>query len=363
MRASTMGILALAILIGLGATAAARYAGVFDSTTPPAVKEEPIKVLVAKNNLFAGTTITANDVEIRDLLPDEKSKYEQMKSRLAPPLYQWANFRVPARNIDANSLLSVEDFQDLEMAKSMPDRIGPGMKAVQVALPKERAAGGLLRVGEYVDVVATATISIPTSDGEVPVTRTAVIARDAKIIVKRNNLWTVMMADPENALVPLTLEVNPYRAALIEYAKEKGTLSIVPSSGSTIRPVVGVGVKRTFGDANSTEYRDEDNRVAAMERGELTVGDHDLVRIFKISIPPPAPAPPSPHRIEMVSGIGTVGVRQFENTDGVEQTNEPPMAGSPGGNGNGNVGTAPTGPLKISAPKKNCPTCGKGAKK
>src|SRR4051812_47442464 len=86
MRASTLFAVILSLLIGLGAAAGARHFGLFDKpTTPPpepvvVVKEAPTKVLVSGANLFEGVYVTANQVKVRELRPDEKEFYNANKS-------------------------------------------------------------------------------------------------------------------------------------------------------------------------------------------------------------------------------------------------------------------------------------------
>lgn len=379
MRASTMFALVVAVLIGLGVTAAAKYAGLFDKPAAPEVKEEEIKVLVAASNLFENTMITANDVRLRALNKSEVEAYKKNEGRYLPAQPSAANFRVLARSVEADQPLLKEHFQDLTVAQSVTERLAAGMRAVDLALPKDRAAGGMLRVGERADVLLTATITTGEK-GEYSTTRSAVIARDLKVITKRNNLWQVMQSDPDNKLISYQLEANPYRAALIEFAKQRGTISLVPTpSVETRAPVISTpGAAQSFADSRSKEYRDEDVRVAALNNGELTVGDNDLERIFDVK-PVASAAIRPPHRVEMVGGIGSRGFLVYPTTgtpygvapgaatspasggniDVNPQSNEPPLAP-----GMSPPATPRKGGTSFSAPdpKKDCPNCGKDKK-
>jgi Flp pilus assembly protein CpaB len=362
-----MFALIIAVLLGLGVTVAAKQAGLFDKPPAEVKKEEPIMVLVANDNLFEATTLSPKNVRIRELKPSERAAYLANPDKYLPARVEAANFRVLARSVPADDPLLKEHFNDLALPGKYTDLISPYMRAVDVALPRERAGAGLLRVGEHVDVLLTASIC-DSPECKNPITRTAVIARDLKIIVKRNSLFTFMQSDPENALISYTLEANPYRRALIEYAKQKGMLSLAPAPGGELRgPVVSTpGGIPSFSDPGSKEYRDEDARVASVLRGDLSVGDEDLERLFDLKVKPPAPPPTPPVSIQVVSGVRSQGFMVFppnSDRDGVMETSEPPMAGqrtsaAPAGNG-GAYSASPGGYRFLAPPKEGCPTCGK----
>jgi hypothetical protein len=152
---------------------------------------------------------------------------------------------------------------------------------------------------------------------------------------------------------------------LIEYARLKGTLTL----RSTSRSQQGTSITTTpggapsFSDPKSEEYRDEDFRVEAIRNGDLTVGDQDLVRIFKLRR---KSGPPAPVAIEMVSGVTPKGTKVFRGENGYVNSpsvdsSEPGLAGQSSapatrGGGNGSTGFvfgAPAEPKK----DKECASC------
>lgn len=291
MKASSLFAVTVAALLGLGAVAGAKYAGLFDRVEIKQEQPPAIKILVARDNLFEGITISSSQVMVRDIRPEEMAAYQQNKEKYMPAMVAAAHMRVAAQNIMADTPLLREYFQDQELPADLTTKMSRYMRAVNVALPKERCGGGLLRVGEYVDIFLTSQIA--GANDTPPVIQTACIARGVKIIVKRNSLWSTLVSQPGDIPINFTLMANPYRAALIEFAKTAGNLTMMPvpvppeeqaARNSQARP--------TFSDINSAEYRDEDERVSRLERGELVVGSRDLERIFKlepIPVPPPAP--------------------------------------------------------------------------
>ena len=185
------------------------------------------------------------------------------------------------------------------LAEPLKDRLVPGTRAVNVAITKDHAAGGLIQAGDWVDVHLTTQISMTN---KAPITQTASLARNVRVIAKRNILWSVLQALPDDKPVNFTLETNPYRAALVEFAKDKGTLSLVPVPALEQTKLEarrreflapnGRIAAASYSEPDSAEYRDEGARVAAFLRGDLSVGQSDLVRIFNLRTPPPPALPP-----------------------------------------------------------------------
>jgi Flp pilus assembly protein CpaB len=301
MRASTLFALTIAVLIGLGAIAAVRYTGIFTKAAAPVVVEPVYKVVVARQNLFEGMTLSAKDVAIRELTPDEVELYRKNSDKYLPPVAEAAQMRIVTRNVEAGKPLLREYFQDLGIPAALHLRLGENMRAVNVSVFKERAAGGLIQKGEHVDVYLTTNVGLG-SKWDQAITLTAPIARNLRVVAKRDTLWTGLAAIPEDRPVHYTLEANPYRAALIEFAKQVGIFTLVPTdtpqARKDVRPAGTEPV--VHADPKSQEYRDEDKKVAAFVSGQLTVGAPDLERIFNLK--PPVPDIP-PILVERYTGV------------------------------------------------------------
>ncbi len=308
MRASTLFAVALAVFLGLGVVAAAKYSGIFNprpKEVPP--PKEHLKVLVAAKNLFEGFTILHGDVRVRDMSDDEEKQYLEHKDRYLAPKVEAGEMRVLVRSVEADQPLLREYLEDINLPTAINRRLSSDkMRAVNISLPIARAAGGLIQKGEHVDVYLTTRVSVPDrTDGAI--TQTAAIARNLKVIVKRNMLWPMMA--PIDAAKPIdyTLEANPYRAALIQFASTKGELSLVPTAspqdvnGKTGRAVV----PPSQSDPSSKEYVDEDKRIAEFVSGERSVGEADLERIFNLK------PINMPVRIEKYYGVDYHGTQTF----------------------------------------------------
>jgi Flp pilus assembly protein CpaB len=309
-KASSLFTVVVALLAGLAVAAIAKVSGIFNRPAPPPPPAPPeIQVLVANHNLFANFVVQATDFKTRALRPDELEHYTKHKDQYLPPVPTAAALRVLRTNLEADQPLLRQHLYELGIAAPLQQRLLPSMRAINLTLNKDEAAGGLIQAGDWVDVHLTSTIEW----GGKSTTRTASIARNLRVVAKRNILWKVLLPQPDDKPVYYTLEANPYRAALIEFARDKGRLSLVPVPAAEQRRLEGQHRQAlrggngilpvAFADADSREYRDEDNRVAAFLRSELSVGESDLVRIFNLQTGPPPLAASKPVTVQMFVGV------------------------------------------------------------
>lgn len=300
MRASTLFAITLSLLLGLGAVAGARYAGLFDKKEPPQiVPEKPtvVKVLVAAVTLYDDIAVTPSMVAVREkqLSSEEERRYKEdptkFMSKYMPASTQAANLRIPKRVIPAEQVLMTDMFEDPELPPGPTDakRVKEGYRAVNVAISKGKSVGGTLRTGDYVDVWLTTKATLGSGKEAKENIVSACIAKGCKIVMKRNTIWPVLQADPDDKPINFTLQANPYRAAVVEYAMNRGDLSLRPA------PAPLFETTKDYTLPGSGEYADENGRVQQIDLGEYTVGDKDLMRIFNLKPPvPPAPVPPPP---------------------------------------------------------------------
>ncbi len=360
MRASTLFALAAAIIVGLGVATAAKYTGFFSPApaAPPAAKKQDVQILVAARNLFAGDMIDGAGVKVRLLRPDEMDSYQKSKDQYLPAVVQAAVLRVAVKNIFADEPITKDSLKDMVKPDPLNKRLLPQMRAINLALTKERSAGGQIQVGEWVDVFLTSEVEID----HVKSVRTACIVPKVKIISKRNTLWPVFAPLPENKPVDFTLEVNPYRAALVESTRSKGDFSLAPLPSSEQRQLdvqreallqnPDAAANALVLAPDSPEAEDEEARIAAFKKGELVISDADLVRIFGLR----TAAPP----------LGTISVEQIS---GVTRMNSAILTadgqlvsdGGRRGNSAANAAAKQSGIEASSATFRvpDCPTCDK----
>ncbi len=382
MRASTMFALIVAVLVGLGAAVAAKATGVFNRAEP---KKEPppIMVLAAASNIFEGNMIQTADVRVR---PASLQEVEQLRrGELLPAMPQAVVKRFAKMSIPADAAIRKDYLEDLIAPGELRTRVAPGMRAVNLAIPKHHAAGGLINVGDWVDIQLMAAIeapAVPLPGGAAAAGGTtaqaAIITRAARVIAKRNSLWPVQTPLGPDCPVNFTLETNPYRAALIEFAKDKGTLVLLPVGDTDKRvlearrsdlmnqstnpnPVMNV----SYNMAESNEYREEDKRVGNFLNGNYVISEGDLVRIFQLKYVPPTP--PSPvAKIEKVVGINTAGYSKGgigASNNSIEEGNAGAIAQRSGPSvGSYTVGGNQSSPFRFRPPEApaSCNTCQTG---
>lgn len=332
MRASTMFALIVAVLLGLALAVAAKATGFLNK--PEAKKPPPPPmVLAAAVNVFEGHCLQASDVKLRPMRPDEAEAAK--RGELLPPLLAAAVRRFAKTGIPADAAIRTEYLEDMSAPPDLKARLGPGMQAVNVALPKIRCAGGMINVGDWVNVQLTTSFDLSEDGGGNPAPNqktpppatmaSAVIARNVRIIAKRNSLWPVTQPLAPDAPINFTLEANPYRAGLIEFVKDKGVLSILPLSDTdkrvlearrleTLNRAAAGIVNVSYNVADNPEYKDEDVRVATFVQGTQAIDENDLIRIFKVKRPapqPPMPPPPLPMTIEKTVGLKPLGEHVF----------------------------------------------------
>jgi Flp pilus assembly protein CpaB len=295
MKASTLFALTIAVLIGLGVAVAAKMSGLF---APPAVqapppKQPPVKVLAAATNIFSGNMLQPASVYVRDLKPEELEHYQQNKSKYLTP----------------DQVLTQDDLEKMAKPAPLPDRLLPTMRAVSVSVPKDNSAGGLIQVGEWVDVLLTSRIK--DGNGK-PATKTVTLAPRVRVVAKRNTLWPVFTPLPEKLPIQYTLEVNPYRAALMEFVKFRGEITLTPLSGAAQKELEAkrlallkedgpIKTVHFLGDSGPDAER-EDSLVQRVNNGELAVGDSDLIALFGLKVATEEP-PTDTLMIEQMVGM------------------------------------------------------------
>jgi Flp pilus assembly protein CpaB len=374
MKASTLFAITIAVLLALGVAVGAKLMGFFERGPKTEKPAEPDKILVAKQNLFEGITISPDMVTVRPLRLEEREHYQNNRSKYLPATVSAAAQRIPLHNIEADQPILKDDLQDLNFPEPLTGRLRQNMRAVNLSLPKQQAAGGLIVRGDTVDVLLTSRICVGADCTE-SITQSAFIARGLRVIAKRDILWTVLQAIPENKPVTFTLEANPYRAALIEFAQTKGTIALLPSptatKATTPTDTSTPGGGASFAKFDSPEYREEDQRVDGILKGDLTVSEVDLERIFKLK-PIPRVRTEPPHFVQHISGVKPNGTIAF-SSDGqplVLDSRTPRTSKSGGGprpqvegqNPLGYTFRRPDSPTGKGGPNDpDCPDCAKKA--
>lgn len=331
MRGSLLAVVAVAVVLGLAVVAVVRYAGwlnppVVSSPPPQRVVETvvpappPPQVVTYGLQLSAGDTVDGRFLILRSLRPDEMKEYEAGKADYLPPSVPTAAFRFAARDVIADTPLKKADLEAVKKPEPLNARLAPGTRAIDLAVPKELAAGGQIALGDWVDVLVLTDVSRTDSPGRVP--QSGVLVQSAPVIAKRSSLYP-LFAPPQEGPIGHMLAVNPYRAALLDYARSVGTISLVPVSAAQKERLDGLKTRAMdaptktllaipFAEPGSPEYRDEQDRIDRYNRGELSVGRADLARVLQLA--PPAPRTPAV-QIDIFRGTSRAGTATFAPAD------------------------------------------------
>src|SRR5262245_11481464 len=98
MKATTLFALTIALVLGLGAAATAKYFGLLDpkvvAAPPPPPPPPPPMILVASTNLFKGHALTQADVKLRPARAEEVDDFKLNRKDYLPAVVTAANFRI-----------------------------------------------------------------------------------------------------------------------------------------------------------------------------------------------------------------------------------------------------------------------------
>lgn len=317
MRASTLFIFTATLLAGLAVAVGWRFYNARKVVEAPPRLET--QILVASKNIFAGDMIDATGVRVRAVKPGESNHYEHNKQDYLPPVPAAAALRIAKVNIEADTPITRDLLKEMVKPALLNERLLPEMRATNLSLTKEHSAGGNIVVGEWVDVLLTSTIS--GGDG-ITTTKTATLVPASRVIAKRDTLWPVFAPLPKDKPVDFTLEVTAHKAALIEFARNKGTISIVPLPQSEQKRLEAsrqekLAAQKEHGDQGPVAVAPGGNGAAPEEEDEVTpaqattaksdpiVSDADLVRIFDLKVPQPVTEPPPPATWTVERYVGT----------------------------------------------------------
>jgi Flp pilus assembly protein CpaB len=342
-----LAVIAVAAVVGLGVVFTVKTLGllnpppasVVEAPPPPAPKAEPKPepppppvVLVPVRHLFAGDAISPNDIRPRPLRPEEMKEYEAHKTEYLPAVPEKTFYTTPTRTIEADRPLRAGDLNPPTKPEALNARLLPGTRAVSVGVHKQHSAGGLIQVGDWVDVYLNTEVSRTDNPTRIP--HLGLLVQHVYVVAKRDTLYSLYLPLMPGEPVQFTLATNPYRAALIEYGRTIGAISLVPVSASEKKRLDALRAAAmtdpntmpngiTFAEPGTPEFKAEAERIEQYTRGGLAIGNEDLARVLNLKpIPPlpppqsapPPPAPPSPPQpvsIEIYTGVNKSGVATF----------------------------------------------------
>ena len=327
MRGSLLAVVAIAVIAGLGAVVVARNMGWIGAqpvalAPPPPTPPQPVfpDVVVLTRNLFTADAINPPDVRKRPMTANEFVDYQKdFKSYLTD--VSVANYRKLSHDVEADRPLRSSDLTTQVKPPSIHERLLPGTVAVPLYVPRENSGGGLIQVGDWVDVYLNTDIGRSDLPGSVPYT--GILLQRAPVIAKRDTLHDISAALPAlGEPIPYTIAANPYRAALIDFARHYGTISLVPVSPVEKQKLDAMRADAKtnpqpqnaipFAEVDSPEYKSELERIDRYKRLGQGVGFDDLGQV--LNLPPLSPLS-RPVSIDVISGVTKSKTIAFPNYD------------------------------------------------
>jgi len=268
-NASTVFAITLAIIAGLICAWVFKKVLLDKGPKPQQPVEQTFRLMVAGTNLYDGQPIKSTSLK---RITVSKQKYDEAvaegkKHGGLLEGYQAAG-RVPFKALPAEKPIFEDQLKPYKYPVAVPSLVAEGKRAVIVPVDSKNV---MVQVGDHVDIMCTLANNRLGRGNRA----TAVIARDAKCVARFNS--TAPGAQPPRGNTrTYTLEVTPYRYALIELAKTVGgvfSLSSRGASGGESSPGAAAPVGAPAGPTEDPDV-------------EL-VTTRDLAKLFGITDPVP----------------------------------------------------------------------------
>jgi Flp pilus assembly protein CpaB len=288
MSAGLLFAIAMAIIIGL------LFAWLFkmvllDKKPAPKPVDDTEEITVAAANIYDQTEVKS--VHVKKVRVDKKRYAELSKTDRGPMLkgnQPVGRVTKIGHWIKAEEPFYEEDLYPYTYPDSIKRKLEPGYRAAIVTVAAKEA---MVQVDDYVDVYCTLSNDALGPGGQ----GTAEIAKGAKVIARFGT--TRPGAQPARLDAPreYTLQVTPYRFALMELAKTMGA-----KFSLTVAPQPAEGDSKSLPASN--DVNDPKEQVADRVSGA------DLATLFGIAATPGAPGP---WEIEKYVGIKNEGKTSY----------------------------------------------------
>ncbi|HKI33908.1 MAG TPA: RcpC/CpaB family pilus assembly protein [Gemmataceae bacterium] len=350
--ASTVFAIALAIVAGL------IFAWLFkivllDKPKTAKPVDDSIEITLAAGNIYNDTEIRPIHVKKVKVSREKYAAYAKKGTTLLTGNQPVG--RVAKVSIMAEEPFFAENLYPFAYPDSVDKKLRKGMRSVIVTVPAKEA---MVQTNDYVDVYFTLASEVfgPGSNG------TAQIAKAAKVVARFGTTRPGAQPVSRDAPREYTLEVTPYRYAMIELAKSMGarfSLGVVPQKDA----VVAAG-----DDSENTAAPVGNDLNDPREQSAEHVSGADLAALFGIG--PVAPGVP-PWDVEKYVGIKNSGKTTYPGyippsraggsgtpatpaTSGAESRARPPQPAVP-------VAYTPTPSSRIPPPVRMPPPSGPGS--
>ncbi|MBL7081484.1 MAG: Flp pilus assembly protein CpaB [Candidatus Omnitrophica bacterium] len=206
-------------------------------------QKKQIPVLVAKKDIARGAAIESDSFEV-NVIPEEYiqpqavTSYDRISGMVASVLI------AKGEQITLSKLITKAQAQGDSLAMTTPI----GKRAITIAVDNISSLAGMIKPGDYVDVIVAVPVPVQTPDGKQAV-QVATIPLFQNILVlavgqelravKRQAARYDAAKEEKTVASLITLAVLPQEANLVSFASEQGKIRLVLRSpaDSKIQPV------------------------------------------------------------------------------------------------------------------------------
>jgi pilus assembly protein CpaB len=218
-------IVVLAIAVGAGGVAAYLASGADPQVTPaqPTVQLQTVDVLVAKNDIGLGQSITGEDVQWQTWPATTASSNFIRRSERPDAIKDVLGSIVRA------AFIAGEPIREPKLVKPngsgfMAAMLPTGMRAVSTEISPETGAGGFILPNDRVDVILTRREKNPDKNGPDLVHAEAILSNIRVLAIDQ----APKEKEGQNSVIgkTATLELKSEQAELLARARQSGTLSL-----------------------------------------------------------------------------------------------------------------------------------------
>jgi pilus assembly protein CpaB len=223
---NTARIVVLTIAVGAGGVAAYLASGSDpkQSPTEPVVRLQTVDVLVAKNDIGLGKSVTAEDLQ-----------WQTWPAATASNSFIRRNERPEATrevlgSIARAPIIAGEPIREPKLVKAdgsgfMAAILPTGMRAISTEISPETGAGGFILPNDRVDVILSKREKNPDQRGAPDIVNSEVILSNIRVLAIDQ---APKEKDGQTAVVgkTVTLELKPEQTETLARARQSGTLSL-----------------------------------------------------------------------------------------------------------------------------------------
>src|SRR5436853_820587 len=230
-------IVVLTIAVGAGGVAAWLASGSDPQVAPvqPTVQIETVDVLVAKNDIGLGQTVTAADVQWQNW-PAATANNNFIRRNERPE-----GIKDVVGSIARAPFIAGEPVREPKLVKPngsgfMAAMLPTGMRAVSTEISPETGAGGFILPNDRVDVILSKREKSPDRSGSSDIVNSEILLANVRVLAIDQ---APKEKDGQNAVVgkTVTLELKPEQTVTLGAARQAGTLSLALRSIADVNMV------------------------------------------------------------------------------------------------------------------------------